>query len=62
LNVVRVGWPSSALAQLVTGYRPVKVLNVIYNTPLPAEAVALLGTLFPQRWRLSRNESWTFKS
>jgi hypothetical protein len=61
-GAVRVRWPSSALAQLVTGYQPAEVLSVIHNTPLPAEAVTLLGTLFPRRWRLSRNESWTFKS
>jgi hypothetical protein len=45
----------------VTGYQPVEALSVIHNTPLPAETMALLGILFPQRWRLSRNESWTFK-
>lgn len=61
-DAVRVGWPSSALAQLVTGYQPVEVLSVIHDTPLPAETMALLGILFPRRWRLSRNESWTFKS
>jgi GNAT superfamily N-acetyltransferase len=60
-GAARVGWPSSALAQLVTGYQPVEVLSVIHNMPLPAETMALLGILFPQRWRLSRNESWTFK-
>jgi hypothetical protein len=61
-GAVRVAWPSSALAQLVVGYQPVEVLSLIHNTPLPDEAVTLLGTLFPRRWRLSRNESWTFKS
>ena len=61
-DAVRVEWPFSALAQLVTGYQPAEVLSVIHNTPLPAETMAFLGTLFPQGWRLSRNESWTFKS
>jgi len=61
-DAVRVEWPSSTLAQLVTGYQPAEVLSVIHNTPLPAETMAFLGTLFPQKWRLSRNESWTFKS
>jgi len=61
-DAVRVKWPSSALAQLVTGYQPAEVLSVICNASLPAETVAFLGTLFPRRWRLSRNESWTFKS
>jgi GNAT superfamily N-acetyltransferase len=61
-DAVRVEWPSSALAQLVTGYQPAEVLSVIHNTPLPADTTAFLRTLFPRRWRLSRNESWTFKS
>ena len=61
-GAARLKWPSSALAQLVTGYQPIEVLRVIHNTPLPAETMALLETLFPRRWRLSRNESWTFKS
>jgi predicted N-acetyltransferase YhbS len=60
-EAVRLKWPSSALAQLVTGYQPAEVLSVIHSTPLPAETIAFLGTLFPQRRRLSRNESWTFK-
>lgn len=62
LDATRTKWPSSAIAQLVTGYQPVEVLSVIHNTPLPAETMALLGILFPRRWRLSRNEGWTFKS
>jgi GNAT superfamily N-acetyltransferase len=61
-DAVRVRWPSSALSQLVTGYQPARVLNVIHNTSLPAETMILLETLFPRRWRLSRNESWAFKA
>jgi len=57
-----VRWPSSALAQLVTGYQPVEVLCTIHKTSLPAEAMSLLQALFPRRWRFSRNESWTFRS
>jgi hypothetical protein len=59
-GAIRVRWPSSALAQLVTGYQPTEILSVIHNTPLPAETMILLEMLFPKRWRLSRNESWTF--
>jgi hypothetical protein len=61
-DATRTKWSSSALAQLVTGYQPVEAFSVIHNTPLPAETMALLGILFPHRWRLSRNESWTFRS
>jgi len=56
----RVTWPSSALAQLVTGYQSAEVLTTMHSTPLPSEAIDLLAALFPQRWRFSRNESWTF--
>lgn len=59
---VLVRWPSSALAHLVTGYRSVEVLDVLHQTSLPARARAFLSVLFPTRWRLSRNESWTFAS
>ncbi|MBN1955269.1 MAG: GNAT family N-acetyltransferase [Anaerolineae bacterium] len=61
-GAVPLAWPASALAQLVTGYRSCTMLSTLYDTPLPAEAVALLEGLYPARWRLSRNESWTFKS
>jgi GNAT superfamily N-acetyltransferase len=59
-GAARVPWPAAALAQLVTGYRSVEVLGTIHDVPLPDEALELLGALFPPRWRLSRNESWTF--
>jgi hypothetical protein len=59
-GVTRVPWPASALAQLVTGYRSVEVLSAIHDVPLLDDALELLGALFPPRWRLSRNESWTF--
>ena len=59
---VHIEWPSSALAQLVTGYRSVEVLDVIRGPSRPAEERAFLAELFPTRWRLSRNESWTFRS
>ena len=56
-----VEWPSSALAQLLTGYRSAQMLGEIHRTPLAAGSLALLGGLFPPGWRFSRNESWTFK-
>lgn len=61
-GATRVEWPSSALAQLVTGYRPVEVLCALHGTPMSAQATTLLEALFPPRWRLSRNESWIYKS
>jgi hypothetical protein len=61
-KAVPMVWPSSALAQLVTGYRSANVLGAIHNTPLPTEIGNLLEALFPQRWRFSRNESWTYRS
>jgi predicted N-acetyltransferase YhbS len=61
-EAVPVVWPSSALAQLVTGYRSAGVLSTIHNTTLPAGVRDLLEVLFPQRWRFSRNESWTYRS
>lgn len=59
---VRITWPSSALAQLVTGYRSVQVLEIVHRTSLPAEVRDFLTALFPTRWRFSRNESWTYTS
>jgi hypothetical protein len=56
-----VDWPSSALAQLVTGYRSALNLCAIHELSLPAESLLLLQELFPSQWRLSRNESWTYK-
>ncbi len=61
-GVVHVPWPAAALAQLVTGYRSAEVLGAMQGTFLPDEVQRLLGALFPPRWRLSRNESWTFKA
>ncbi len=61
-DAVRVAWPSAALAQLVTGYRSIEMLCAVHDTEFSAEAMALLGELFPPRWRFSRNESWTYKS
>jgi hypothetical protein len=60
-GAITVDWPSSALAQLVTGYRSAQALCAIHNTSLPVESLSLLQTLFPRQWRLSRNESWTYK-
>jgi hypothetical protein len=54
-------WPSSALAQLATGYRSAEMLGMLHGIKMPPRALALLQALFPRRWRLSRNESWTFK-
>jgi hypothetical protein len=61
-GVETAAWPSGALAQLVTGYRSVETLCMLYQTPLSPQALALLDGLFPRRWRLSRNESWTYRS
>jgi hypothetical protein len=55
-----VKWPSSAIAQLVTGYHPARVLNAIYDTSFPMETATLLEALFPQQWRSSANENWIF--
>jgi hypothetical protein len=55
-------WPSSALAQLVTGYRSADTLAQLLGLELPPEARSLLSALFPPCWRFSRNESWTFRS
>ena len=52
---------SSLLAQLVTGYQTAQVLCAIHGVDVPGAALALLGALFPPRWRISRNESWTYK-
>ena len=57
-----VKWPSAAVAQLVTGYRTASVLDLIHNTALPNDVIALLDALFPPGWRFSRNESWTYKA
>lgn len=57
-----VKWPSSALAQLVTGYRSAEVLSAIQGTALSPEVTVLLNGLFPRCWRLSRNESWAFRA
>jgi hypothetical protein len=54
-------WPSSALAQLVTGYRSAETLALLHGLELPPEARALLSALFPTCWRFSRNESWAFR-
>jgi len=56
-----VDWPSSALAQLATGYRDAQTLCEIHDISLPVESFLLLHELFPRQWRLSRNESWTYK-
>jgi GNAT superfamily N-acetyltransferase len=61
-GVEAVHWPSSALAQLVTGYRSVELLSELNETSVSSDALASLGALFPPRWRLSRNESWTYRS
>jgi hypothetical protein len=57
-----VRWPSAALGQLVTGYASARVLAAMHETPLPDDALALLDSLFPRQWRVSRNESWTYKA
>lgn len=60
LGAAMVNWPSSAIAQLVTGYHSAPVLSALYDTPLPTKMIALLEALFPQQWRFSANESWFF--
>jgi hypothetical protein len=59
-GVVTVNWPSSAIAQLVTGYHTASVLSAIHDTPFSPETMALLEALFPQQWRFSGNENWFF--
>jgi hypothetical protein len=59
-RAVTVKWPSSAIAQLVTGYHPASVLSAIHDTPLSTGTMALLEALFPQQWRFSGNENWFF--
>ena len=59
-EAVKVEWPSSALAQWVTGFRSAEVLDALLGSKLPDEAIRLLDALLPTTWRLSRNESWTY--
>lgn len=61
LDAPVIAWPSAALVHLVTGYRSAEMLAVIHDTAIPERALALLQTLFPPGWRLSRNESWTYR-
>jgi len=56
----QVTWPSSAVGQLALGYLSAAALAELHGTPLPLEPLWLLSTLFPQWWRLSRNEEWVF--
>jgi len=56
-----VDCPSSLLAQLVTRYQTGEVLGAIRDVDIPADGLALLQTLFPQRWSFSRNESWMYR-
>ncbi|NLE99607.1 MAG: GNAT family N-acetyltransferase [Anaerolineales bacterium] len=58
--VLRVPWPSAALAQLVTGYRDARMLDSVHGAGLPDWALDWLDAAFPRRWRLSRNEGWVF--
>ena len=41
--------------------RYAEMLGMLHGIKMPPRALALLQALFPRRWRLSRNESWTFK-
>ena len=61
-GAVPVKMPSSALAQLVTGYQPIETLAAMHKMALSPDVIALLAALFPPRWRFSRNESWVFRS
>ncbi len=61
-GVPALRWPSSALAQLVTGFRGAQILAVLHDTPASDEALAFLDALFPRRWRLSRNEGWVYRA
>jgi hypothetical protein len=54
--------PSSALAQLATGYQNIEVLKILYALSLSDEALTLLNAWFPPQWRFSRNESWTYQT
>ncbi len=55
-----IAWPA-ALAHLVTGYRSAELLAVIHHAVIHERALMLLQALFPTGWRLSRNESWTYR-
>jgi predicted N-acetyltransferase YhbS len=59
-NAAQARWPAAAVAQLVTGFKSARDIAAQYGTPLPPAAAVLLDHLFPRRWRLSRNESWTY--
>jgi len=56
----RICWPASAVCQLALGHTSAAALAEIHDTPLPRDPLALLDTLFPRWWRLSRNEEWVF--
>jgi hypothetical protein len=61
-HAAAVMWPSSALAQLVTGYRAAGILAALHDTNLSSDTLALLAALFPRCWRFTRNEGWAFSS
>ncbi|MHB0856854.1 MAG: GNAT family N-acetyltransferase [Anaerolineae bacterium] len=56
----RLAWPVRALAQMVTGYQSAGALAAMHQIQIAAADLALLESLFPRRWRFSRNESWTY--
>lgn len=60
-GAVQVRWPSSALAQLATGYQSAAALDARYASHLDPDALNALHGLFPPTWRLSRNESWVYE-
>lgn len=61
-GVPQVRWPATALGHLITGFKSAGEIAAQYGTPLPQAVIAMLNHLFPRRWRLSRNESWTYRA
>jgi len=54
--------PSSALAQLVTGYLSAEILCSIHDVHISPKILALLNSLFPPQRRFTRNEGWVFRT
>lgn len=57
----RVHWSASILGQIITGFLSVEKACLLSGTSLPIDTRIFLDRLFPPCWRLSRNESWTYK-
>jgi hypothetical protein len=60
-DAYRVAWPANAVGQLALGYLSAAALAAVHGTAIPLEPLALLDTVFPRWWRLSRNEEWVYR-